>query len=135
MFNSSENNNLLLKLSIVSFSIVGLAVYMQRLRSLTKHLKHDKFQYLEEVSSEANLNWVKEQNKLTLQQLGDPSEKEIYKKILNALDSKDKIPYVTYRKPFYYNFWKDEVKIDGVWRRLKNLGDIKDKDAQWYAFT
>lgn len=65
-----SSNSTIVKLGIVSISIVGLAVYMQRLRSLTRHLKTDKFQYLEEIASETNLQWVKEQNKLTLQKLG-----------------------------------------------------------------
>jgi prolyl oligopeptidase len=91
--------------------------------------KPDAFEYLENVSSDESMSWVREQNAKTLERLSGPEKDERYARILAALDSKEKIPYVQKRGPNrFYNFWKDEAHPKGLWRRLSNLADLKDKD-------
>ena len=51
--------------------------------------EHD---WLEEVASESNLDWVRAQNADTLGRLGNPEETPLYGRVLAILDSKDKIP-------------------------------------------
>ena len=53
--------------------------------------EHD---WLEDVTSERNLNWVRSQNADVLERLGDPTESPLYGRLLGILDSKEKIPYV-----------------------------------------
>ena len=37
--------------------------------------------------------------------------------MLEVLDSKDRIPMVSKRGDWYYNFWRDEANPRGLWRR------------------
>ena len=55
--------------------------------------EHD---WLEEVASESNLDWVREQNKQTLSRLGNPEDCAVYDRVLAILDSKEKIPTVRF---------------------------------------
>ena len=65
----------------------------------------DKHEWLEDVLGEAPLEWVKERNAAAVAALGDPTNHELYGKLLKILESKDKIPYVTKTGDYYYNFW------------------------------
>lgn len=73
--------------------------------------------WLEDVQSETALDWVKLQNKSTLETLGEPDGNPLFSDILTILDSKDKIPHVSKIGLYYYNFWKDEKNKRGVLRR------------------
>ena len=70
-------------------------------------------------------------NTQTLNKLGDPTNTDLYKKILSILDSKDKIPYITKIHQYYYNFWQDENHPRGIWRRISNLEDFKKDIIPW----
>ena len=74
--------------------------------------------YLEEVLGETALNEVKGWNKRTLDRLkADPRYKTFYNDALEILNSKDKIPYVSYRNDEVHNFWQDADHVRGVWRK------------------
>lgn len=73
--------------------------------------------YLEEVHGEKALNWVKSKNSHCLSHFGDPTLSPIYNRTLSILESKDKIPYVEKIGSYYYNYWKDDQHLRGIWRR------------------
>ncbi len=74
--------------------------------------------YLEEVLGEAALSQVQTWNKSTLDRLtADPRFKTMEAEALEILQSKDKIPFVTYRNGQAHNFWQDADSVRGVWRR------------------
>ncbi len=78
----------------------------------------DKFIWLEEVDSEQALNWVKEQNDKTVKVLtSHPEFENVNKKILDILNSKEKIAYPNLVGKYVYNFWQDEKHARGIWRR------------------
>ena len=54
----------------------------------TTDLAHLRFCRLEDVLGEEPLKWVKEQNKVCLDTVGDPTKKPQYRRILNIYDSK-----------------------------------------------
>ncbi|MEP1231724.1 MAG: prolyl oligopeptidase family serine peptidase [Litorimonas sp.] len=87
--------------------------------------------YLEEVLGEAALSDVKNWNASTLKQLtADPRFKEMEAQALEILQSKDKIPYVSYRNGQAHNFWQDAQSVRGVWRR-SSLDSYLSDSPKW----
>ena len=91
----------------------------------------DPFQWLEDVQGEKSLAWVKQQNaKSTAVLEARPEYKSIYKRTLEILDSKDKIPTPELLGDTVYNFWKDDVHERGIWRRT-TLASYRTASPQW----
>jgi len=87
--------------------------------------------YLEEVLGDEALNEVKAWNKTTLDRLkADPRYDTFYNDALEILNSKDKIPYVSYRNDEVHNFWQDATHVRGVWRK-STLDSYLGDDTQW----
>lgn len=90
--------------------------------------------WLEEVQGEDALGWVREQNKVALDRIGDPEGSASYDRILSILDSKDKIPHVRRigkdGEELYYNFWTDDSHRKGIWRRT-TLESFKTEAPEW----
>ena len=78
----------------------------------------DPYLWLEEVRSEASLEWVKEMNAHARERLAlAPEFNDLQARIKTILDAKDRIPYVSKLGDFYYNFWQDEEHKRGILRR------------------
>lgn len=73
--------------------------------------------WLEEIHGEQQLAWVREQNARTEDLLDDAEYGKLEEKILEVLDSTDRIAMVNKRGDYYYNFWKDKDNPKGLWRR------------------
>ena len=74
--------------------------------------------YLEEVLGEEALEEVKSWNASTLKRLtADPLFEQMNAEALEILNSKDKIPYVSYRGGEVHNFWQDATHVRGIWRK------------------
>ena len=87
--------------------------------------------WLEDVTSERSLAWVREQNKVSKGELeAFPAFEAIRSRLLSIYDSKEQIPYVTKAGPYYYNFWKDAAHVRGIWRRT-SLEEYRKKDPAW----
>jgi hypothetical protein len=56
-----------------------------------------------------------------------------YARILAVYDSKDKIPGLTRNGKDYYNFWKDETHVQGIWRKVKGEGRARGGVCFWRA--
>jgi prolyl oligopeptidase len=91
----------------------------------------DPYLWLEDVTGEHALNWVRQQNAVSKKELeASPDFQRINQRILAIMDSKDKIPYVSKHGPFYYNFWRDDQHVRGVWRRT-TLAEYKKPNPEW----
>ena len=91
----------------------------------------DPHQWLEDVTGEKQLAWVKAQNAKTEAELSaTPGFKQLESDILAVLDSNAKIPYVSKRGEFYYNFWQDADHARGVWRRT-TLAEYRKPEPKW----
>lgn len=87
--------------------------------------------WLEEVTGEKALAWVKKLNAESTAELANsPEFKALEQRLLKILDSKDKIPYITKRGEFYYNFWRDEKNPRGLWRRT-TLAEYRKPEPKW----
>ena len=87
--------------------------------------------FLEEVLGEPALDQVKAWNKRSLTALkADPRYQTFYEDALEILQSKDKIPYVSYRNGEVHNFWQDETHVRGVWRK-STLDSYLSDNTDW----
>ena len=87
--------------------------------------------YLEEVLGEEALDQVKTWNKRTLDHLmADPRFEEMQAEALEILNSKDKIPYVSYRGGEVHNFWQDADHVRGIWRK-STLDSYLGENTSW----
>jgi prolyl oligopeptidase len=93
----------------------------------------DPYLWLEDVTNETALAWVKQQNALSTRELeASPDFAPIRQRLLTILDSKERIPYVTKQGAYYYNFWRDENNVRGLWRRT-TLEEFKKSQPKWEA--
>jgi prolyl oligopeptidase len=93
-------------------------------------LVDDPYLWLEDVDGEAALNWVRAQNAVSKAELEAHVDFAPLRDRFQAiLDSDAKIPYVTGRGGWLYNFWRDAVHVRGVWRRCTLESYRLDKPA------
>ena len=87
--------------------------------------------YLEEVLGDKALADVKGWNKRSLDRLmADPRFSAMEAEALEILQSKDKIPYVSYRGGEVHNFWQDATHVRGIWRK-STLESYLSEKTQW----
>ncbi|MDQ3540529.1 MAG: S9 family peptidase, partial [Chloroflexota bacterium] len=90
----------------------------------------DEFFWLEDVQSDRALAWVSEQNARTSGLFTAYALEQSSKRILDVLDSTDRIPMVSKRGAFLYNFWKDAEHPRGLWRRA-TLDSYMTSEPEW----
>lgn len=91
----------------------------------------DPYLWLEDINGEKSLTWVRQQNATSQKELeAQPDFEPMRKRILAILDSKEKIPYVSKHGAWYYNFWRDEKYVRGLWRRT-TLAEFKKPQPAW----
>lgn len=91
----------------------------------------DPYLWLEEVTADRALDWVKAQNAVSTNELqASPRFEATRKRLLSILDSKERIPGVAKHGAYYYNFWRDEKHVKGIWRRT-TLEEYKKPEPQW----
>jgi prolyl oligopeptidase len=91
----------------------------------------DPYLWLEDVTGERALAWVREQDAASTNELeASPDFEPIRRRLLSILDSKEKIPYVDKHGAYYYNFWRDGNNVRGLWRRT-TLAEFKKAQPAW----
>jgi prolyl oligopeptidase PreP (S9A serine peptidase family) len=99
--------------------------------STTAPAGDDKFLWLEEVTGDKALGWVKDQNARSQQELeAAPGFEKLRQRLLAIYDSKARIPGAVARGKWLYNIWKDEANPRGLWRRT-TLAEYKKKSPKW----
>ena len=84
--------------------------------------QEDPYIWLEEIEGEKPLKWVNAHNDTSTTILKrHPEFNEINKKILEILNSKDRIAYPSIKGDYVYNFWQDDTNKRGIWRRTQFL--------------
>lgn len=78
----------------------------------------DPYIWLEEVTGDDALEWVRAHNDPTVSALSSGSRFPVLEaEALEVLDTDDRIPYVRRRGGHLYNFWRDAANPKGLWRR------------------
>jgi prolyl oligopeptidase len=91
----------------------------------------DPYLWLEDVTGEPALAWVRERNAETLAELATGTEFERTREALqDVLDADTRIPYVTRRGEYLYNFWRDAAHPRGLWRRA-TLAEYRKPEPDW----
>lgn len=74
--------------------------------------------WLEEIESQASLDWVRKRNSLSLARLeGDRRYETLRQAAIDNYTADDRIPYVTHVKGQAHNFWQDGEHVKGIWRQ------------------
>lgn len=91
----------------------------------------DPYLWLEDVTGDEALAWVRAHNEPTVAALGS-SERfgELRDQTRAILDSDDRIPYVARRGAYLYNFWRDATNPKGLWRRT-TLESYRTDNPVW----
>ena len=97
----------------------------------TTPVTDDTHAWLEDVTGEKQLQWVRTQNaKAEAEIAATPDFKQLESRILKMLDSDAQIPYVQKIGGHYYNFWKDSGHERGIWRRT-TLEEFRKPNPAW----
>jgi prolyl oligopeptidase len=91
----------------------------------------DPFLWLEGVTDEKALDWVRARNAETRKELTARPEFQATKAdLLSILNSDDRIPAIKKEGDFYYNFWRDAAHPRGIWRRT-TLEEYRKPEPKW----
>lgn len=91
----------------------------------------DAYLWLEEVTGEKPLAWVKERNAESVAELtGSPQFRGLEARLLEILDSDARIPFVSKGGKYFYNFWRDAKHKKGLWRRT-TLEEYHKPHPEW----
>jgi prolyl oligopeptidase len=91
----------------------------------------DPYLWLEDVTGEKSLEWVKARNAISMKRMeSESSFEKLRTDLLDILDSNARIPFVSKRGDYYYNFWRDKNNERGLWRRT-TLEEYKKADPKW----
>ncbi|MBK1788342.1 prolyl oligopeptidase family serine peptidase [Prauserella cavernicola] len=91
----------------------------------------DPYLWLEDVTGETALDWVRSRNAEAVERLagGEPFERA-RDELREVLDADDRIPYVRRRGEYLYNFWRDGAHPRGLWRRT-TLEQYRTAEPDW----
>jgi prolyl oligopeptidase len=90
----------------------------------------DPYLWLEDVTGDKALGWVKALNEKSRTELGTPEQEALRKRVLEILDAKERIPRADKMGKYLYNFWRDESHVRGIWRRT-TLAEYRKKEPRW----
>jgi prolyl oligopeptidase len=122
-----------MKSSLVPLSILAMVVLMSLPASThaATAAPTDPWLWLEDVSGDKALEWVKQQNEQSTGELaGTPRFQALDKRFLDILNSREKIPFVSKVGDRYYNFWRDAQHERGLWRRT-TLEEYRKPAPAW----
>ncbi|MDG3016308.1 prolyl oligopeptidase family serine peptidase [Speluncibacter jeojiensis] len=93
--------------------------------------EHDPYLWLEEVTGDRAMQWVRAQNDRTCTELTATAEfTSLQADLLEVLDTDARIPYVRRRGTYLYNFWRDGDHVRGIWRRT-TLESYRTETPVW----
>lgn len=90
----------------------------------------DPHRWLEQVSDDSALDWVRARNEHALATLGGPRFEETRAALHEVLDSDDRIPDVSRVGDHLYNFWRGADHERGLWRRT-TLEEYRTAEPRW----
>jgi prolyl oligopeptidase len=93
-------------------------------------MEQDRYLWLEEMDSPKVFAWRDARNAETIKGLCDDQFERDRETVLAILNAPDRIPWVSRRGRFLYNFWRDEEHPKGLWRRT-TLENYRTAKPEW----
>lgn len=94
-------------------------------------IENDPWLWLEDVEGEKSLDWVRQRNALAQEKLENAEGfKQLNEDLLSILDSDARIPGISKRGDYFYNFWRDKANPRGLWRRT-TLEEYRKELPEW----
>ena len=93
-------------------------------------MTNDPYLWLEDITGDDALDWVRKHNDPTLTELGGDRFEQMRAEALMVLDTDARVPYVRRRGEFLYNFWRDATNPRGLWRRT-TLESYRTETPDW----
>nr|WP_066917680.1 prolyl oligopeptidase family serine peptidase [Mycobacterium interjectum] len=90
----------------------------------------DPYLWLEDITADEALDWVRAHNEPTLAKFGGAEFDRMRAEALEVLDTDARIPYVVRRGEHLYNFWRDAANPRGLWRRT-TLDSYRTDAPEW----
>ncbi len=90
----------------------------------------DPYLWLEQVRSDSAMQWVRQENAVTLARFTGPAFDSLRTTIQRVLDSDARIPYVSRQGAYLYNVWRDKAHPRGLWRRT-TLDEYRKPNPHW----
>ena len=92
----------------------------------------DPYLWLEEVESEKALNWVRTQNDTTIGKISSvPNFEERKDQAMEILNASDRIALPSEMdERWIYNFWRDSVNPQGIWRKAE-IAPYIEGNPEW----
>lgn len=91
----------------------------------------DPWLWLEDVDGEKALEWVRARNEISTKEIQGTSEyPALYDRVLEIMDSDERIALPSQQGGFVYNFWQDATHERGILRRT-TLDRYRADDPQW----
>ena len=118
-----------LRMALLAWSLLPLMPPLPAADSTADRV--DPFLWLEDVTGDRQLEWVRARNAESGRALAESKEfKGLETRLLAILDSKDRIPMVSKIGDRLYNFWRDANHPKGVWRRT-TLDEYRKPEPVW----
>ena len=93
--------------------------------------QEDPYLWLEDVTGDRSLDWVRERNKTTQTHFESSSQfTSLNQDLIKILDSDERIPFISKAGEYYYNFWRDKDHVRGIWRRT-SLDEYRKGEPKW----
>ncbi len=93
-------------------------------------MDEDPYLWLEDITGDDALEWVRQRNEPTLAELGGERFEQMREEALEILDTDARIPYVRRRGEYLYNYWRDGDHPRGLWRRT-TLDGYRSDSPDW----
>ena len=111
--------------------VLGGAVRMIAEQGGSADTDKDKYIWLEDVSSDRAMTWVKAENERTANVLeNDPHFAAYHEEALKLSQAPDRLPYPDLRGGDVYNFWRDAQHVNGIFRKT-GLADYLAAQPKW----
>nr|WP_235630311.1 prolyl oligopeptidase family serine peptidase [Mycolicibacterium novocastrense] len=93
-------------------------------------MDEDPYLWLEDITGDDALNWVRKHNEPTIARFGGERFEQMRREALEVLDTDARIPYVRRRGDHLFNFWRDADHPRGLWRRT-TLDSYRTEQPEW----
>ncbi|WP_425600800.1 prolyl oligopeptidase family serine peptidase [Frateuria edaphi] len=114
----------------LGLTLVGMT-HAQTSAPIGAHATGDAYLWLEDIDGVRAMDWVKQQDAATVADYAQsPEFKRLDARLLEVLDSNERIPFVEKLGGHYYNFWRDKSHPKGLWRRT-TLAEYRKADPAW----